>query len=89
MAGRLSVRMTPLGRTECFVPADQTPILDIIEGNRTVLTLTPRRLDEVSAEELEAARSLLAALTAFVEACQPWVVPAAPATPVVTAGGAA
>lgn len=73
----LWVRMTPVGRAEVSVPDDQTPILDVIADHRSVLTLTSRHLDEVSAEELEAARSLLAALTVFVEECRRWVPPAA------------
>lgn len=73
----LSVRLTPIGRAEVITPPDQTPILDVVENARTVLTLTPRHLDEVSEEELEAARSLLAALRVFVDACERWMTPAA------------
>jgi hypothetical protein len=88
----LSVRLTPIGRAEVITPTDQTPILDVVENARTVLTLTPRRLDEVSDEELEAARSLLAALRVFVDACERWKAPAttvASRAPRVTSGGAA
>lgn len=88
----LSVRLTPIGRAEVTTPPDQTPILDVIVEARTVLTLTPRHLDEVSDEELEAARSLLAALRVFVDACERWTLPAATVaspTPRLTSGGAA
>lgn len=96
MAG-LSVRLTPVGRAEVIVPEDQTPILDVVQDARSVLVLTPRRLDEVSYEELEAARSLLTALTVFVEHCQRWTPPVAeratrapePRTSTVRIGGAA
>jgi hypothetical protein len=88
----LSVRLTPIGRAEVITPPDQTPILDVVENARTVLTLTPRRLDEVSDDELEAARSLLAALQVFVTACEHWTAPAATVAsrvPNLTSGGAA
>jgi hypothetical protein len=88
----LSVRLTPIGRAEVITPPDQTPILDVVENARTVLTLTPRRLDEVSDEEMEAARSLLAALQVFVTACERWTAPAgtvAARVPGLTSGGAA
>jgi hypothetical protein len=88
----LSVRLTPIGRAVVITPPDQTPILDIVENARTVLTLTPRRLDEVNDDEMEAARSLLAALTVFVTACERWTLPAAAVAspaPRVTSEGAA
>lgn len=87
----LSVRMSPVGRAQVIAPADQTPILDVVVEHRSVLTLTPRHLDEVSDEELEAARSLLAALRVFVEQCERWTVPAALKTPAAPTqvGGAA
>jgi hypothetical protein len=88
----LSVRLTPTGRAEVITPPDQTPILDVVENARTVLSLTPRRLDEVSDEEMEAARSLLAALQVFVTACERWTAPVttvASRVPGPTSGGAA
>lgn len=71
----LSVGMNLAGRAEVHVPEDMPPILDVIADRRVVLTLTARRCDEVSAEELEAARSLLAALTVFVEHATRWLPP--------------
>lgn len=76
MSRGVSVRLTPVGRAEVITPEDITPILDVVDHGRVVLTLTPHRLDEVSAEELEAARSLRAALTVFVEQCERWAAPA-------------
>ncbi|GLZ45776.1 hypothetical protein Acsp06_19610 [Actinomycetospora sp. NBRC 106375] len=71
----LSVRLTPVGRAEVHLPDDMPPILDVIVEHRVVLTLTARRLDEVTLEELEAAQSLLAALTVFVEHATHWLPP--------------
>ena len=76
MAG-LSARLTPVGRAEVYLPDDMPPILDVISEHRVVLTLTARRLDEVTAEELEAARSLHAALGVFIEHATRWLPPTA------------
>ncbi|MEJ2864560.1 hypothetical protein [Actinomycetospora flava] len=67
--------MNLAGRAEVHVPEDMPPILDVIADQRVVLTLTARRFDEVSVEELEAARSLLAALAVFVEHAAHWLPP--------------
>ncbi|MHC1561811.1 hypothetical protein ACR9E3_22860 [Actinomycetospora sp. C-140] len=73
----VSVRLNPVGRAEVFLPDDMPPILDVISEHRVVLTLTARRLDEVTTEELEAAHSLHAALGVFVEHAARWVPPVA------------
>jgi hypothetical protein len=73
----VSVRLNPVGRAEVHLPEDMPPILDVISEHRVVLTLTARRLDEVTAEELEAARSLHAALGVFVEHAARWLPPVA------------
>ena len=72
----LSVRMTPIGRAEVIAPEDIAPILAVVVDHQTVLTLTAGRLDEVTVEELEAARSLHAALGVFVEHAARWLPPA-------------
>lgn len=59
------------GRASCDVFTDQTPILDVSEpGRGRTFVIMPRHMAEVSADELEAARSLLAALTVFVRECE-------------------
>ena len=67
----LRISWSPAGRASCDVFPDQTPILDVSEpGRGRTFVIMPRRMSEVDAEELEAARSLLAALTVFVRECE-------------------
>lgn len=89
----MSVRISwsPAGRASCEVFTDQTPILDVSEPDRgRTFVIMPRRMSEVTADELEAARSLLAALTVFVRDCElhwsPIPTPTAPSSSVPTAG---
>lgn len=83
------VRWVPAGRAVCDTPLDMTPVVEVIEANRgQTFVIAPRSTYLVTDDELEAARSLLAALTVFVADCERWAMPTTPAKS-PPAGGAA
>lgn len=88
--GGLRISWSPAGRASCDVYTDQTPILDVSEpGRGRTFVIMPRRMGEVDPEELEAARSLLAALTVFVRECELHWTPVPTSLPVSTTGAGA